>query len=390
MEIYIAILLTTCVLYLLYKHFNAPSITTDSKRQELEDLQLKSSAEISSLKSDNSLLIGENTQLKKQFQDLKERLIVLDERLSFLTKENSDFKSLIQLKEREISVKMNELVESRKSFEDEKLRIRREDDERIRLEIENRDKVWSVFEDYAIDVMSQICQSPRYSFKYFTNSNLPKHFDGSFEPDFLLEFLGQYVIFDAKSSKSKDIKVYIKDQVKKTVAKIKASPTPEEIFTNVYFVIPSMAISEVPDRVIYDESGYTFFVIPLEAVEPLIASFKRITFYELAEKFDPRDRESIVNLMASYDIHVRRQNAINLVATYSGLEVLSRKKSLSKDFLKDLEHKVSEHKFDGITQNEVKKFAQNPTNQLEVIRELVSPSTPIVDEKLITEANSLF
>ena len=129
--------------------------------------------------------------------------------------------------------------------------------------------------------MKEVCIKPEYSFNFFENTNLPESFDWKFKPDFLIEFLWQYVIFDAKISKSAPIQNYINDQVKSTAKKIKSSNNTNEIYPTIFFVIPQMDFEKM-NKIAFYEDWFNFFVITPEFFEIVLMSFKKISIYENA------------------------------------------------------------------------------------------------------------
>ena len=109
--------------------------------------------------------------------------------------------------------------------------------------------------------------------------------------------------------------------------KIKENGLENLIFRIVVLVVPRSNLTELK-QLVYFHGGFTFFVVSEESLEPLIASFKEIEKYAVAEQYDPADREKIINLIALFDTHIRKQNAVNLLAAAQGLTVLSEKNRL--------------------------------------------------------------
>ena len=248
------------------------------------------------------------------------------------------------------------------------------------LEEADRDRVWNEHENVCLAAMKEVCQKPELGFSFYENTSLPDSFDGTLKPDFLVEFLGQYIIFDAKMSRSSSLQNYLNEQVKKTVKKIKSSKNKDEIYNTVFFIIPTIEFADLKKTHFYEE-GYNFFVIPVEAFEAILSSFKRITNYELAESFDPKERENIVNLIASYDHHISRQNAVNLLTSIEGLKVMHRKGSLSDDIKESVETTKKKMRLENFKPTDLKRFIDNPEEQIAAVNKLVSPRKPAVSEK---------
>jgi hypothetical protein len=166
--------------------------------------------------------------------------------------------------------------------------------------------------------LRETCHKSNIGFTLYDNTTLPPLFT-KFKPDAVIPFLSQYVVFDAKKSKS--IRTYIADQVKSTAKKYKDIP---EIYPTVFFVVPAHELSELK-TLSFMEEGFSFYIISIESIEPILASLKKISEYDTIAEFDPQDREAIVNLIASYDRHISLQNATNILFTRESIGLMSSK-----------------------------------------------------------------
>jgi hypothetical protein len=90
-----------------------------------------------------------------------------------------------------------------------------------------------------LSCLRDACQKSHLGFTLHDNTSLPAIF-AKYKPDAVIPFLGQYVVFDAKKSKS--IRTYIADQVKSTARKYKDIP---EIYPTVFFVVPADELQEL-------------------------------------------------------------------------------------------------------------------------------------------------
>ncbi len=253
------------------------------------------------------------------------------------------------------------------------------DEKRRQEEFEiNRDRIWSTHETNVISKMKEISKKSSFQYSFFDNSNLPENFDLGFKPDFMIEFLDQYVIFDAKQSKSKNINSYIQNQVKDTVDKIKRSSNCDDIFNSVFLVVPTIDLAEIKEYSHY-YNGYNVYVISVEAFEPILASFKKIESYDIANDFNPQERENIVDLIALFDNHIRQTSATNILTAMNSLKVLSEKSRLSNSMNLDVENVRSKIKLKKFKENDLKKLISNPENQIDELKNLVVPKEPLID-----------
>lgn len=362
-----------------------PKITDESENKELAHLTNEldhSKAENQKLSERGKINFAQITKLEAEQKSLHQKV---EEKNTSISR----FESKQEQSQKEHDDKIHKAEKARESWEDEKTRIRREDEARLESEEQNRNRIWNEHEQTALNHMKSISQKPELDFAFHDNTNLPPTFDGSLKPDFLIDFLGQFIIFDAKMSRSADLQTYLKTQVKSTCQKIQKASNESEIFKTIFFVVPTEAFSELK-QISFLESGFTFFVIPKEAFEPIMASFKRIANFELAEKFDPQDRENIVNLIAAFDQHITLQNSRNILSSLEGIKTLAMKNTLPSEIKDEAEVKKSKLRLENFKPNELKRLAQNPEEQLKAIAKLVTPQKPNVKKAELETAAELF
>lgn len=388
MEYIILLLLLGILGFLLYEKKLAPKNEKENEieekyREKLSDLEVK----FKEADAERYKWSGENKQMFVQLTSLKEKNQSLDDKLQELNKKATKYESESEAKEKEFARKITDLEEARKALEDEKSRIRREDEARLKAEELERDRIWNEHENACLLAMKDVCQKPELSFSFYENTTLPDSFDGTLKPDFLVEFLGQYIIFDAKMSRSANLQNYLSEQVKKTVKKIKGSKNEDEIYNTVFFIIPTIEFDDL-DKTHYYEEGYSFFIIPIESFEAILSSFKRVTHYELAESFDPQERENIVNLIASYDHHISRQNAINLLTTVEGLKIMHQKGTLTEGIRSDIETTKKKMRIENFKPTDLKRFIQNPEEQIKQLKGLTQSKNPEISAEDLAEVQT--
>jgi len=237
--------------------------------------------------------------------------------------------------------------------------------------------------------MKEICQKADIALTSFDNNNLPEGFDQKLKPDFMIRLLGQYVIFDTKSSQSQSLQIYIKSQVQLTAKKLKASESYNEIYKTVFFVIPDIALKDIKES-FFVEQGISFYVIPIQAFEPVVRTLRRLEDVELADKYDPQERENIVNVLATYDQYVRQQNAVNMLSTLRGLKVMSEKESIPDDVQAAVNARRTKLRLEQMSASSLKKLMDDPELQARELLRLIAPKKPDVDSKDLKDAESLF
>ncbi len=376
MELFEILISVIAVLILAGIGFVARTI---SKPKQTEDTGVLKNAE-----KERDEFSGKNKQLWADNESVKNDLKSCREKLSDTEKVVAKFQAEEKNKERVFNERIENLENVRKNLDDERARIRREDEEAQERALEQKTKIWSEHENLVISRLKEACQKPEIGFNFFENTNLPAEFDGNFKPDFLVEFLGQYIYFDAKFSDQKDPNVYFSlDRLSKISKKCKDN----KVYSTIFFVVPENRVSEIRKFTLRDHD-FSFFIIAASAIEPILANFKKITEYENLEKFDPEDREKIVNLIANYDKHISFQNAVNILAAEKMIDLMEGKENLPEEFRDEIairKQKLAELKF---MPSDIKKLSGSLENQKSEIGKMKSPKIQI-EKKDIESAQGL-
>jgi hypothetical protein len=360
-------------------------------RSEYESKLIAKSADLETqkvetqrLKEEKSRVLGEKTRIESQLVNDQASLKAVRESFSRLEREKVELESRESSRKQELARQVVELENSRKTLELERERIIADEKLRLYEAEENRNRVWAMHEQESILRMKDVCSKPEYAFFSFDNINLPDDFDQTLKPDFMIEFLEQYIIFDAKLSKSSNLQTYIQNQVKNTVKKIKSSPNVQDIYKTVFFIIPTVDAGQLK-TVSYYEDGYNFYVIPIEAFEPIAAIFRKLKDYDLAEAYDPQERESIVNLIAGFDNHIRQQNAVNILNALRGLKIMGEKQTLPPDLAASVEDRRKSMRMDSYKPTDLRRLMSDPQAQIDEIAALVKPQEPAISKDDIQE-----
>jgi hypothetical protein len=154
-------------------------------------------------------------------------------------------------------------------------------------------------------------------------------------------------------------------------------------------VIPDIGLKELRETY-YVEQGVSFAVIPIQAFEPVVRTLKRLEDYDLADKYDPQERENIVNVLATYDQHIRQQNAINILSTLRGIKVMADKETIPEDVLKAVETRRGQLRVEQLSPASLKKLMDNPELQAKELLSLMAPKKPTVETKDLAEGQALF
>lgn len=328
---------------------------------------------------------GAGKQMFIELQQVKAKLEAVERERDSHKSAMTKVEAKREQQEKEHMRALEKIEAAERALKEERARVIHDDEERLKMAEEERDRLWNDHENDVIAVLNDLCKQPHLQFSTFSNNNLPEDFDGSLKPDFLIDFLGQYVVFDAKVSKAENLQVYIDDQVKKTSDKMKKNT---KIYPHVFLVVPTEAVSELK-KLVYSKDQYTFYIVSREALSPILASLKRISTYELAETLDPQKRENIINMLADLATHISYRNAHELLLTKMGTETLERVARTDPELAVEVEQKRLEKKFAAPSQSDIKRIATSLTEQNAEISSLASPKAS-VSKKMIDAAQNAF
>lgn len=321
---------------------------------------------------------GEAKQLWAMHQKLESDYKALTRERDSLTERMAKHEAERDVRERRTEEMTKQLENGRLALDEEKKRVRREDEERQQRALAERDRLWAEHEHAVVSLLNELAKKPQYAFTAYDNTNLPEGFHGTLKPDFLIEFLDQYVIFDAKVSKSTNMQTYIAEQVKSTAKKVKGK---EKIYPTIFLVIPTDALKELKKTSYYEE-GVMFYVIPPEALEPVLASLKKIATYEFAQEMDPQEREQIVDLVAQFQFHISTRNAHDLFLIQHGIETLSKMEQMKPEFAREAAIRQAKIRNLSFNTAQEKTLAASVPLQQQQIFELIQPKAKISKEEL--------
>ncbi len=324
-------------------------------------------------KKEKNELAGKGKELYGRFKDLESEYKSTIKERDALQKIVTKYETTKEAQEKEYHGMVQKLENAEHALEKERQRVIRDDEERTKMAEEERDRLWNDHENAVIASLAELCKQPHLQFTAYSNNNLPDDFDGSLKPDFLIDFLGQYVVFDAKVSKAQSLQTYIDDQVKKTAEKIKKN---NKIYPHVFLVVPTEAIGELK-KLIFAKDQYYFYVVSKEALAPILASLKRISTYELAETLDPQKRENIINMISELALHISYRNAHELLLTKMGADTLERVSRTDPEIAAEVEVKRAEKKLTALSPSEIKRIAASLSEQNAEIHSLASPKASV-------------
>lgn len=343
----------------------------------LESELERKSEELGELRGEVKKASKDRDELRGKYETVLLEKTELQSTRKYLEKELSETRDTLARheaeevrKQKEFEERIHKLANAERALEDERQRIRREDEAEQANMLAEQSRIWNDHEQTVLSRLRETCQKSAIGFTLHDNATLPPLFT-KLKPDAVIPFLGQYVVFDAK--KSRNIRTYIPEQVKSTARKYKDLP---EIYPTIFFVVPADELRELK-TLSYIEEGFSFFVISPESVEPILASLKKIAEYGTIADFDPQDRETIVNLIANYDRHISLQNAANILFTRESITIMNSKEGLHPEIRKEIANRKEGMRTKKLNEAELKKIAQSMGEQERQADEFLTPKVGI-------------
>jgi len=324
---------------------------------------------------------GELRQSANLVASLRSDLKAIEKERDLLGAKVIKFESTDEQRKAEHLAQLAQAEEQRKSWERQEERVLQKEKETQADAEASRDRIWNDHETRVISRMVELCQQPEYQLPLYTNKNIPSElvekFGTRFKPDILIQLENQFIVFDAKHSKSEQLSTYIANQVKSFATKADSS---QLIYPAVFFVVPTLALAELKQTT-FAEAGYRVYVVGTESLPVLLAMFKRVEGYALADKLDPAERENIVTVLAGMYQHINFRNATDLLLTKSGLNTLRQTGlRLSSEMQDEVNQVLSKSRLPNLSTSETKKLMANDDNQQEVMLDLISPKAMISKE----------
>ncbi len=262
------------------------------------------------IKQSDKKIIEQQAELKY----LKDNVRSLEDKVAALNNENAIFKSTEDDRKQSYETKAETLntitAKVQAEREDEKQNIQEREMQRLAA----MKDMWSKHQTNVQEVIKMICQ--KHTIEYV--DKVP--FKG--KPDNTIQINDEYIIFDAKSPSSDDLKsfpTYIKIQTESVKKYVKEANVRKDIF----LVIPSNTV-DVIDSFSYNMADYNVYVVTVDVLEPLILALRRIEDYEFVKQLTPEDRENICRIIGKFAHITKRKMQVDIFFTKELIDILKK------------------------------------------------------------------
>jgi len=326
-----------------WKSIRTLSYEAYSEYRQLVESLARNSKELEQGRTSIATLEQENEQLKiynakfdKELAIKQSEVANSNEKIEKLSNKISQFSAEIaSLKESEAGMrkqyegKITTLDETQKRIENER---KQEVENRHQAEIQKINSLkenWSRHETTVKETIKAICQ--KHIIQYIEKPP----FKGN--PDNTIKICDEYVIFDAKSPVTEDLKSfpqYIRNQLNE----VKKYANQEGVKKDIFLVVPSNTL-DVIENFSFNMGAYNVNVITIDALEPIIIALKKIEEYEIIKELTPEERENICRIIGRFTHTTKRRIQIDHFFARQFLEVLTKCES---DIPHDMFEKVEE------------------------------------------------
>lgn len=325
----------------------------------------------SALKEELDTLKGRHSTFETNVRKLETQNAALMKEKEMNAAELEGFRAKEKSLQTEHDRRLEQLDAAKASLEETRKRLIDADEDKKEHELEERDRKWKEHEKVVQNGLISACIRVGYP-TYYKNTQLPDGFDGSLKPDGLIEFLGQYVIFDAKEARSEDLQASITTAAKSTAKKIKNNTS---IYSTVFLVVPDFAWLTLKTT-FYHEEGFDIHIIPPQMMDFVLQMFLKLSSYDFAEKLDPEDREKLVSTLSTLIYHVRMRNSYDLIVAEHGVEAIRSLDTLPEEWSDSIKSYVKKMRISAISTAELTKHAPIEA-QTKKIAELTAPEAPV-------------
>jgi len=184
----------------------------------------------------------------------------------------------------------------------EKEMINNEQQRQAIAKLENQKQTWQRHQQDVENKMRLLCE--KHTIEYV--DTVP--FKG--DPDNTVVISNLYQVFDSKSPRGEDLSNFT-TYLNKEAQNAKKYAEKKDVRSDIFFVIPSNTL-EILTQTVYVFEKHCVYVIPAEALEPVLISLKKIEDYEFIGQFTPEDRENICRIIGRLVHNIKRRVQIDI------------------------------------------------------------------------------
>ena len=265
----------------------------DLERANRDLVQLRTAKEsiesrVNDLQQDKAVQTAELTSLRNQLRQLES--------------ENSQLKSTDEKRYIDHQKSLETLTVFQNGILAEKEMIKNEQQSKVVARLENQKQTWQRHQQDVENKMRLLCE--KHTIEYV--DTVP--FKG--DPDNTVMISNLFQVFDSKSPRGEDLSNFT-TYLNKEAQNAKKYAEKKDVRSDIFFVVPSNTL-EILTQTVYVFEKHCVYVIPAEALEPVLISLKKIEDYEFIGQFTPEDRENICRIIGRLVHNIKRRVQIDI------------------------------------------------------------------------------
>ena len=265
----------------------------DLERANRDLVQLRTAKEsiesrVNDLQQDKAVQTAELTSLRNQLRQLES--------------ENSQLKSTDEKRYIDHQKSLETLTVFQNGILVEKEMMKNEQQSKVLARVENQKQTWQRHQQDVENKMRLLCE--KHTIEYV--DTVP--FKG--DPDNTVMISNLFQVFDSKSPRGEDLSNFT-TYLNKEAQNAKKYAEKKDVRSDIFFVVPSNTL-EILNQTVYVFEKHCVYVIPAEALEPVLISLKKIEDYEFIGQFTPEDRENICRIIGRLVHNIKRRVQIDI------------------------------------------------------------------------------
>lgn len=229
-------------------------------------------------------------------------LSLLRNQIRQLESENAQLKSADEQRYIDHQKSIETLTVFQNGIIQEKEMIKSEQQRQAIARLENQKQTWQRHQQDVENKMRLLCE--KHTVEYV--DTVP--FKG--EPDNTVVISNLFQVFDSKSPRGEDLSNFT-TYLNKEAQNAKKYAEKKDVRSDIFFVVPSNTL-EILTQTVFVFEKHCVYVIPTEALEPVLISLKKIEDFEFMGQFTPEDRENICRIIGRLVHNIKRRVQIDI------------------------------------------------------------------------------
>ena len=274
-----------------------------SEIAEQDHLELERvNRELLILKSAKDVAENRLNDLNQDKAGLTAELTFLRNQLRIFESENAQLKNAEEKRYNDHQKSLETLSAFQNNIIAEKEQMKNEQQKQAIARLESQKQTWQRHQQDVENKMRLLCE--KHTIEYV--DTVP--FKG--DPDNTIVISDLFQVFDSKSPRGEDLSNFT-TYLNKEAQNAKKYAEKKDVRSDIFFVVPSNTLSILTQTVFVFEK-HSVYVIPTEALEPVLISLKKIEDFEFMGQFTPEDRENICRIIGRLVHNIKRRVQIDI------------------------------------------------------------------------------